>query len=54
MAKNAWRVLRHPGIASRLISLEASKRFFDLLNPKAHQVYARQIRTIVLRPTDLC
>jgi len=26
MEKNAWRVLRHPGIASRLISLEASKR----------------------------
>jgi radical SAM protein with 4Fe4S-binding SPASM domain len=54
MAKNAMRVLRHPAIASRLISLEASKRFFDLLNPQAQKGYARQIRTIVLRPTDLC
>jgi radical SAM protein with 4Fe4S-binding SPASM domain len=54
MAKNAWRVLHHPGIAFRLISLQASKRFFDLINPRAQKGYARQIRTIVLRPTDLC
>jgi radical SAM protein with 4Fe4S-binding SPASM domain len=54
MAKNAWRVLRHPGVASRLISLEASRRFFDLLNPQAQKGYARPIKTIALRPTDLC
>lgn len=54
VAKNARRVLRHPGIASRLINVEASKWFFALLNPQARKGYARQIRTIVLRPTDLC
>lgn len=54
MAKNAWRVLRHPGVASRLISLEASKRFFDLFNPQARIGYARPIKAIALRPTDLC
>jgi radical SAM protein with 4Fe4S-binding SPASM domain len=54
MAKNAWRIIHHPAIASRLIGLEASKLFFDFLNPEARQGYAREIRTIVLRPTDLC
>jgi radical SAM protein with 4Fe4S-binding SPASM domain len=54
LAKNAWRVLRHPGIASRLVSLEASKLFFNLITPRAQEGYARQIRTIALRPTDLC
>jgi len=54
VVKNAWRVIRHPAIASRLLGLEASKLFFDFLNPQAETGYARQIRTIVLRPTDLC
>lgn len=54
LAKNAWRMVRHPAIASRLLGLEASKLFFDFLNPRAGEGYARQIRTIVLRPTDLC
>jgi len=54
VAKNAWRLVRHPAIAARLLGLEASKLFFDLLNPQAATGFARQIRTIVLRPTDLC
>ncbi|MDD2901591.1 MAG: SPASM domain-containing protein [Syntrophales bacterium] len=54
LAKNAWRLVRHPAIASRLLGLEASKLFFDFLNPRAGEGYARQIRSIVLRPTDLC
>lgn len=54
VAKNAWRVVRHPGIASRLLGLEAAKLFFDFFNPQAQEGFARQIRTIVLRPTDLC
>jgi radical SAM protein with 4Fe4S-binding SPASM domain len=54
VAKNVWRVIRHPRIASKLLSLEASKIFFDFLNPQAEKGYARQIKSIVLRPTDLC
>ena len=54
VAKNAWRVLRHPGLAARLITLEGEKRFAHLLNPRARQGYAGKIRTVVVRPTDLC
>jgi len=54
VAKNAWRLVLHPGIAARLLGLEASKLFFDVLNPQAEMGFARQLRTIVLRPTDLC
>lgn len=54
VAKNAWRVLRHPGLAARLITLEGEKRFSHLLNPRARQGYAGKIRTVVVRPTDLC
>lgn len=54
LAKHAWRMVRHPAIAARLLGLEGAKLFFDLLNPRAREGYARQIRTIVLRPTDLC
>jgi hypothetical protein len=43
MAKNARRLLRHPGIASRLLGLEASKLFFDYLNPRAWEGRARPI-----------
>jgi pyruvate-formate lyase-activating enzyme len=54
VAKNAWRVLRHPGLAARLITLEGAKLFFDALNPRAREGYAGKIRTVVVRPTDLC
>ena len=54
VAKNAWRVLRHPGLAARLITLEGEKRFAHLLNPRACDGYAGKIRTVVVRPTDLC
>lgn len=54
MAKNVWRVLRHPDIASRLLSLEASRRCFSLLNPQARKGYARKIKTVALRLTDRC
>ena len=45
LAKNAWRMIRHPAIAYRLISQEASKLFFDLINPQAQKGYARPART---------
>jgi radical SAM protein with 4Fe4S-binding SPASM domain len=54
VAKNAWRVLRHPHLAARLITLEGEKRFSHLLNPRARQGYAGKICTVVLKPTDLC
>ena len=54
VAKNAWRVLRHPSLAARLITLEGEKRFAHLLNPRARQGYAGKIRTVAVRPTDLC
>ena len=54
VAKNAWRVLRHPGLAARLITLEGEKRFSHLLNPRARRGYAGKICTVVIKPTDLC
>ena len=54
VAKNVWRMVQHPDIAARLLTLEGAKLFFDVLNPRAREGVARQIRSVVLRPTDLC
>ncbi|MDD5521700.1 MAG: radical SAM protein [Kiritimatiellae bacterium] len=49
-----WRVIRHPRIAAKLVRLQADKRFFHILNPKASEGYAGKIRQLSLRITDVC
>jgi radical SAM protein with 4Fe4S-binding SPASM domain len=54
VAKNVWRVLRHPGLAARFLTLAGEKHFSLLLNPRARRGYAGKICTVVVKPTDLC
>lgn len=52
--KNFRRVAGHPWIASKLVTLEGEKWLFNLLYPRAQSGWARRIRQVSIRITDLC
>jgi radical SAM protein with 4Fe4S-binding SPASM domain len=54
LVKNFRRLAQHPWIASKLVTLQGEKWLFNLLYPRARSGWARQIRQLSLRITDLC
>jgi radical SAM protein with 4Fe4S-binding SPASM domain len=54
VVKNIRRLAKHPWIASKLATLQTEKWLFNLLYPRAQDGYARQIRQLSIRITDLC
>jgi radical SAM protein with 4Fe4S-binding SPASM domain len=54
VVKNFRKLARHPWIVSKLITLQGEKWLFNLLYPRAETGWARQIRQLSFRITDLC
>ncbi|ABK17934.1 radical SAM protein [Syntrophobacter fumaroxidans] len=54
IVKNIRKMARHPQIALRLASLQTEKWFFDLLNPRVDEGFAKKIRQVSFRITDIC
>jgi radical SAM protein with 4Fe4S-binding SPASM domain len=54
IAKNFRRLAKHPWIASKLVTLQGEKWLFNLVNPRARDGWARKIRQLSIRITDLC
>lgn len=54
IAKNFFRVARHPWIGLKLASLEAEKLFFNVLYPRSREGVAAKIRQASFRLTDRC
>lgn len=52
--KNFRRLAGHPWIASKLVALQGEKWLFPLLYPRAQDGFARRIRQLSIRITDLC
>jgi len=54
IAKNFWRLAKHPWIGSKLVTLQAEKLFFNALYPRAREGEANKIRQLSIRITDVC
>jgi len=54
VVKNLRKLARDPWIVSKLITLQGEKWLFNLLYPRAATGWARQIRQLSFRITDLC
>ncbi|MFZ5448731.1 MAG: SPASM domain-containing protein [Thermodesulfobacteriota bacterium] len=54
VVKNFRRLAKHPWIATKLATLQSEKWLFNLLYPRAKNGWARQIRQLSFRITDLC
>ncbi|HZE21304.1 MAG TPA: SPASM domain-containing protein, partial [Desulfobaccales bacterium] len=54
VAKNFRRLAPHPWIGSKLVALQGEKWLFNLLYPRPQTGWARQIRQLSIRITDLC
>jgi radical SAM protein with 4Fe4S-binding SPASM domain len=54
VVKNLRRLAKHPWIGTKLATLQGEKWFFNLLYPRANTGWARQIRQLSFRITDLC
>jgi pyruvate-formate lyase-activating enzyme len=54
VVKNFRRLAKHPWIGTKLATLQGEKWLFNLLNPRAKTGWARQIRQLSFRITDLC
>lgn len=54
IAKNFFRVARHPWIGLKLAALEAEKRFFNVLHRQRQEGWAHKIRQASFRITDRC
>jgi radical SAM protein with 4Fe4S-binding SPASM domain len=54
VVKNFRRLAPHPWIGSKLVALQGEKWLFNLLYPQAQTGWARQIRQLSIRITDLC
>jgi radical SAM protein with 4Fe4S-binding SPASM domain len=54
IVKNFLRVAKHPWIGVKLASLEAEKRFFNVLYPRSQSGSANKIRQVSFRITDRC
>ena len=54
IAKNFLRLAKHPWIGLKLASLEAEKRFYNVLYPQSRHGLARTIRQASFRITDRC
>ncbi len=52
--KNMSKLARHPEIAMRLASLQTEKWLFNALNPRMREGYAKGIRQVSFRITDIC
>jgi radical SAM protein with 4Fe4S-binding SPASM domain len=54
VVKNFQRLAQHPWIGSKLVALQGEKWLFNLLHPRAQTGWARRIRQLSIRITDLC
>ena len=54
IVKNFLRLAKHPWIGFKLASLEAEKRFFNVLYPQNRRGLANKIRQASFRITDRC
>jgi radical SAM protein with 4Fe4S-binding SPASM domain len=54
VVKNFRRLAKHPWIGTKLATLQGEKWLFNLLYPRAKTGWARQIRQLSFRITDLC
>jgi radical SAM protein with 4Fe4S-binding SPASM domain len=54
IVKNFRRLAKHPWIGAKLATLQGEKWLFNLLYPRAQAGYARKIRQVSFRITDLC
>jgi radical SAM protein with 4Fe4S-binding SPASM domain len=54
VVKNFRRLAPHPWIGSKLAALQGEKWLFNLLYPRPQTGWARQIRQLSIRITDLC
>lgn len=54
VVKNFRRLAPHPWIGRKLAALQGEKWLFNLLYPRAQTGWARQVRQLSIRITDLC
>ncbi|WP_319543125.1 radical SAM protein [uncultured Pseudodesulfovibrio sp.] len=54
IAKLLMRHAKHPWIAKKLIALQAEKWFFNFMHPNREAGYAKKIRQLSVRITDVC